>query len=45
MFKIMGLHLLHLNVNILLTKNNGLKHMVKLSNAAAIMITKMKLDN
>ena len=44
-FKMKGLHLLHLNVNSLLPKIDELSYVVKLSNAAAIGITESKLDN
>ena len=44
-FKIKGLHLLHLNVNSLLPKIDKLRYIAKLSNATAIGITESKLDN
>ena len=44
-FKIKGLHLLHLNVNSLLPKIHELRYIAKLSNAVAIGITESKLDS
>ena len=44
-FKIKGLHFLHLNVNSLLPKIEELRYIVKLSNAAVIGITESKVDN
>ena len=44
-FKIKGLHLLHLNVNIPLPKIDELRCIAKLSNAAVIGITESKLDD
>ena len=44
-FKIKGLHLLHLNVNSLLPKINELRYIAKFSNADVIGITESKLDN
>ena len=43
--KIKGLRLLHLNVNSLLPKIDGLRYIAKLSNAAVIRITESKLNN
>ena len=44
-FKIKGLHLLHLNVNSLLPKIDELRYIAKFSKAAIIGITESKLDN
>ena len=44
-FKIKGFQLLHLNVNSLLPKTDELRNIAKLSNAAVIVITGLKLGN
>ena len=44
-FKIKGLHHLHLNVNSLLPKIDELRYIAKLSNTAVMGITESKLDN
>ena len=41
--KTKGLHLIHLNVNGLLPKTDELRHMVRLSNAAVIGVSELKL--
>ena len=43
-FKTEVLHLMHLNINSLLPKNDELRHMARLSNEAVIGNSKSKLD-
>ena len=44
-FKHSGLHFLHLNINSLLPKINELRHIARLTNAAVIEISELKLDD
>ena len=44
-FKIKRLHLLHLNINSLLSKTDELRYIAKLSNVAVMGISESKLDN
>ena len=44
-FKHRGLHFLHLNINSLLPKIDELRHIARLTNAAAIGIPESKLDD
>ena len=40
-----GLHFIHININSLLPKNDGIKSIAKMSNVAVIGITESKLDH
>ena len=44
-FKHRGLHFLHLNINILLSKIDELRHIARLTSAAVIGISESKLDH